>query len=121
MRGFLSTVCIFILVLSAIAFNKIYLTRTSTKLLQLTQTMKDRVPESIETIESLYQLWEANKSTIQISVSHKRIDTVTDLIDSLRAYTLSKETAEYQKTAELLINALEEIRRFEEFSAVNIL
>lgn len=121
MKGFVATVCIFVLILGVILINKIYLTTTSTELLRQAEVLREQIPESIESIDHLQSVWEQNKDIMQISVTHKRIDTVTDLIDALGAYALSRNEVEYKKTAALLINALEEIKRFEELSAVNIL
>lgn len=121
MKGFIATVCIFVVLSGIILINKSYLTTTSTELLRQAETLREGIPENMGDIDRLQAAWERNKDVIQISVTHKRIDTVTDLIDSLRAYALSGDGVEYEKTAALLINALEEIRRFEELSAVNIL
>lgn len=121
MKGFMATVCIFALILGVIITNKIYLTTTSTELLRQAESLREEIPKSIGHIDRLQSDWKQNKDIMQISVTHKRIDTVTDLIDSLRAYAISHDEVEYKKTAALLINALEEIKRFEELSAVNIL
>lgn len=121
MKGFVATVCIFGIVLGIILTNKSYLTTTSTELLRQAEELREQIPKSVEPIDLLQEIWEKNKDIMQISVTHKRIDTVTDLIDALRSYALSRDEMEYQKTAVLLINALEEIKRFEEISAVNIL
>ena len=121
MKGFVATVCIFLLILGIILLNKSYLTRTATDLLARVKELSQEFPPSIVKIQKLESDWKQCKDIMQISVAHDRIDAVTDLIDSLLAYALISDEAEYQKTAELLINALEEIRRFEEFSAVNIL
>lgn len=121
MKGFLATICIFVLVLAIILTNKIYLTNVSTDFLQQAQSLRGNLPHSINRIEKLQKDWDNNKDLLQISVSHKRIDTVTDLIDALLCYARMQDETEYKKTAALLVNALEEIKRFEEFSAVNIL
>lgn len=121
MKGFLATVCIFVLILGIILTNKIYLTNASTDLLQQAKDLQESIPNSVDRIERFQKDWESNKDLLQVSVSHKRIDTVTDLIDALLCYARMQDETEYQKTAVLLVNALEEIKRFEEFSAVNIL
>ena len=121
MKGFLATVGIFALVLGVIMANKMYLTTTSTALLRQAESLREEMPQDTDRIDRLQSVWQQNKDIMQISVTHKRIDTVTDLIDALRAYAVSRDEVEYKKTAALLINALEEIKRFEELSAVNIL
>lgn len=121
MRGFFTTVCIFSIILGIILLNKIYLTHTATNFLERANELEEQIPKDISQIKSLQEDWDKSKDIMQISVAHKRIDTVTDLMDSLLAYAFLQDEAEYKKTAALLINALEEIRRFEEFSAVNIL
>ena len=121
MKGFWVTVCIFSMTLGVILTNKAYLTAVSTNLLEQALAIREYIPSEIEKIETLQKEWEENKDILQIAVTHKRIDAVTDLIDSLLCYAHLQDEKEYQKTAVLLVNALEEIKRFEEFSAVNIL
>ncbi|MBO4979869.1 MAG: DUF4363 family protein [Clostridia bacterium] len=77
-------------------------------------------PQTRAELEGVQIKWEKEKKHIQVSISHLKIDTVSNLISSLLIYNEHGEWVEYEKTAALLRAALEEIRQLEKFSAENI-
>ncbi len=121
MKGFIIATCLFFVMTAAIFGGKTALTKFSDNLLKDVEEIKAESSDRIEKLLGLQSLWSKRKDLVQISATHKRTEAVTDLIDTLYVYAIRNEESEYQKTAELLLNAITEIRQFEEFSAVNIL
>lgn len=122
MKSFAATCIIFLVMLIAVFNNSRYISRTvddltaSLEFIDLTNAKESEVR-----LDGLKRKWEKEKKYIQGSVSHLKIDTVSDLISSLLIYYKHGNAEEYEKTAALLRAALEELRLLEEFSAENIL
>ena len=72
-------------------------------------------------LQAITLQWNKEKSIIQASVSHTKIDTVSDLLASLTIYEEYNNQTEYKKTALLLCNAFEELRLLEKINVTNIL
>jgi len=112
---------LFLLMLAVILGNSAYINRVVDELaVTLQYANSENETESNTKLQALRTQWEKEKIYIQASVAHKKIDTVSDLITSLLIYKRYGNQEEYEKTAELLRFAFEELRLLEEFSAVNI-
>ena len=72
-------------------------------------------------LQAITLQWNKEKDIIQASISHTKIDTVTDLLASLIIYEEQGNRTEYKKTALLLCNAFEELRLLEKINVTNIL
>lgn len=118
----LATVCIiFFLMIAVIVSNAIYINKAVEDFIVTLQfaDFSDDV-DSTTKLEGIQVKWEKEKNYIQASVSHEKIDTISDLLTSLLIYKRHGNREEYEKTAELLRRAFEELRLLEELSAVNI-
>ncbi len=118
----LATVCIiFFLMIAVIVSNAIYINKAVEEFIVTLQfaDFSDDV-DSTTKLEGIQVKWEKEKNYIQASVSHEKIDTISDLLTSLLIYKRHENREEYEKTAELLRRAFEELRLLEELSAVNI-
>ena len=121
MRSFVITCIIFLVMIAAILNNSLYINRTVDELIATIQsTDPSDFEESQIRLSGLQIQWEKEKKYVQGSVSHLKIDTVSDLISSLLIYNKHKNREEYEKTAALLCAALEELRLLEKISADNI-
>ncbi len=121
MKTFVAVSAIFLLMLAVIRGNAVYINRVVDELtVTLQYANSENEIESNTKLQALRIQWEKEKSYIQASVAHKKIDTVSDLITSLLIYKRYGNQEEYEKTAELLRCAFEELRLLENFSAVNI-
>ncbi len=121
MKGFLIAICVFSLMLSLIFIGKSNLTKKTNDILEEVKVIRNLPPNTEESIYIIHSKWDAYKNILQISATHKRIEAVTDLIATLGVYARHNNQSEYEKTAERLIDALEEIKQFEKISTVNIL
>lgn len=122
MKSFVITLGIFFLMLAIIMGNAVYINKTVLQFIDSLQIL-DLMPPKERQIKlvALQIQWKKEKNIIQASVSHTKIDTVSDLLDSLIIYNEYQKPDEYKKTAALLRNAFEELRLLEEISAANIL
>lgn len=121
MKSFAAACMIFIVMLAAIIGNAAYINKTVDDFVVALQFANDGPQEESNIkLQGLKIKWEKEKNYIQASVSHHKIDTVNDLISSLLIYKEHGEKTEYERTAELLRIAFEELRLLEEVSAVNI-
>ncbi|MBE6662223.1 MAG: DUF4363 family protein [Ruminococcaceae bacterium] len=121
MKSLAAVSVLFLLMLAVILGNSAYINRVVDELaVTLQYANSENETESNTKLQALRTQWEKEKIYIQASVAHKKIDTVSDLITSLLIYKRYGNQEEYEKTAELLRFAFEELRLLEEFSAVNI-
>ena len=122
MKSFVITLGIFFLMLAIIMGNAVYINKTVLQFIDSLQIL-DLMPPKERQIKlvALQIQWKKEKNIIQASVSHTKIDTVSDLLDALIVYNEYQKPDEYKKTAALLRNAFEELRLLEEISAANIL
>ena len=119
MKTFIAVSVLFLLMIAVIFGNAVYINKVVDELtVALRYAEFEGKTES--NLQALRLQWEKEKIYIQASVTHKKIDTVNELITSLLIYNRYGNREEYEKTAELLRHALEELRLLEEFSAVNI-
>jgi len=121
MKSFVAISVIFLLMIAVIASNAVYMNEAVDDFIVTLQFVDESENiDSMTKLEGLQIKWEKEKNYIQASVSHKKIDTINDLLISLLIYKRYGNQEEYEKTAELLRVAFEELRLLEEFSAVNI-
>lgn len=121
MRSFLITCSIFLAMIVFVLCNALYINRTVDEFITTLQiTVPNGSSESTIRLQKLQNRWEKDKKYVQASVSHLKIDAVSNLISSLLIYNEFENQEEYKKTAALLCAALEELRLLEKFSAENI-
>lgn len=122
MKSFAITCGLFLLMIAVIISNAIFVNQSVDDFIG---TLNAADPQNREdcllVLDGIRIKWEKEKNIIQSSVSHTKIDTVSDLLDSIAVYASHENFEEYEKTAALLINAFEELRLLEDLSAVNIL
>ena len=121
MRSFAVTLLLVLVMILSVINNSIYINRVVDEMLTvLAYAEPSSSPLTRAELEGVQIKWEKEKKRIQVSISHLKIDTVSNLISSLLIYNEHGEWVEYEKTAALLRAALEEIRQLEKFSAENI-
>lgn len=121
MRSFAITLLLVLVMILSVINNSIYINRVVDEMVTvLAYAEPSSSPQTRAELEGVQIKWEKEKKHIQVSISHLKIDTVSNLISSLLIYNEHGEWVEYEKTAALLRAALEEIRQLEKFSAENI-
>lgn len=122
MKAVALTLALFFLMLAIITANALYIDKTVDNFIDTIQRLEflDSDLRFLE-LQAISAQWNKEKDIIQASVSHTKIDTVSDLLASLIIYEEYGDRTEYQKTALLLCNAFEELRMLEKLNVTNIL
>ena len=116
MKIFLFALSLFILLLGFITFNYIYVNRASDELASKASNISPDVRE----VDELKALWESKKSFIVLSSGMTKIDNIYNLLDTLYVCAELRDTAEFERTRALTVNAFEDLSEFESFSLEDI-
>lgn len=122
MRGFIITVCFFIILIICIILNFIYINRVHDDMHQMvSQLASAPCEENKEQIEKIQEYWESKISILSISVNFREIDNLSNAIDSLSAANNSNNQTQFAIYKELTQNAIDAMMRLEKFSIRNII
>ena len=108
---------LFIALVISTAINYLYINNVGNVLERLTEEARKSPSECTQ----LSEYWKKHKTIVAISVSNTEIERLSDAIDSLVAYVDSNCFEEFERSIELVLNAIESIRRLERISTENIL
>jgi hypothetical protein len=108
---------LFIALVLATVINYLYINNVGNTLKSLAEQTRENPSGCI----ALSEYWEKHKDIVAISVSNIEIERLSDAIDSLVAYVDSDCFEEFRRSIELVINAIESIRRLERISTETIL
>ena len=79
--------------IATIVGNALYVNKTVDGLLGALEAADPSDPEqNARRLQELEALWEKEKKYVQVSVSHQKIDTVSDLLSSLLIYNEYKDS-----------------------------
>jgi hypothetical protein len=98
------------------AINFIYINNVGNTLTELTLSVTSR-----ESAAELRDYWESKTKSVSITVSNSAIERLTDAIDTLVCYAESTRDDEPARSIELVLNAIDGMRRLERFSISNIM
>lgn len=114
MKVFAITLCLFILMLGAVAWNTLYINRIAFALSAELDALPD-VGEAgcVEGAAALYRKWEEKSKIIAISVSYPTVDRITEQFLLLSTYAELDAPREYHATKALLYDNIEDMRRLE--------
>ena len=117
MKVFAFAVILFILMLSFISYNYIYVRSASEELSEFAAslTMNDT-----DAINDLGVLWEKKHPFISLSTEESKEENIADLLSLLSVYSKSGNTDEFERTKALLANAFRGLSTFETFSVHDI-
>ena len=120
MKSFFASVFIFLLLLSLITWNYLYIHRVCGEL-QDAATALPEVSEGAAAVEALAARWEREESFIDLSASHRSMDKVKDCLAEWQAALRAGDAAEYERCRALFLAATDEIQRAERFSLSNFI
>ena len=122
MKTFTLTLALFLFMLAVITANALYIDKTVEGFIETIHKLELSPTDTRHLeLQGLSEQWTRQKNIIQASVSHTKIDTVSDLLSSLIIYEEHQNIEEYKKTALHLCNAFEELRLLEKLYVTNIL
>ncbi|MBO7310734.1 MAG: hypothetical protein J6U86_05010 [Clostridia bacterium] len=119
MKIFALSLLLPILIIALVVANSIYVNRTINTLTELARTLKqDRTAVSAE---KLLSYWESHRAFIALSVSLREIDSTTENIICFKSACANNNDWLIEQSYSLLCNSLDDIRRYEKISLLNIL
>lgn len=120
MRAFIVVLCLFVLLLGAIAANYAFVCDLATEMRDACSALKyslDSVPEA----EALSSRWHSVKKLVQITANHTEIEAIDNALASLLVSVAHGPKDDFEKSKLLAINAFEELLNSELLTITNIL
>jgi hypothetical protein len=107
--------------LSAIAVNFNYINSVADRMTDIARSLDFSDPEECgKQIDALEKLWKKNEAIFSLSVNFKETDHLGETLLALKAAHKSSSKDEFEKSRELLIDAIDGVSRLERFSVLNI-
>lgn len=117
MKVFAITLCLFVLMLGAVAWNALYINRMAFALCAALDALPDAGEAGCaEGAHALFSKWEKKSKWISATVSYPIVDRITEQITLLSVYAELGATREYRSTKALLYDSIEDMRRLETFT-----
>ena len=122
MKNFLAAMALVSLTLILIACNFFYVNNTADTLLSLVDALPDAPDEtSLAPAEEIRDFWRGKINTIGFSVGYTVLDRISEQAVSLVTAAEYRNFFDYQNARALLRDAVEDMRRLEQFSLGNLL
>ena len=104
--------------IAAIIINCSFVKRTTDHILSSLTELSNSA--SSAELRKLAEYWDERRKIFAVSLSESELDRISSLFDDLIADSEGNDPNEYKKTMARLKRAIEDIRKFEEFSLENI-
>ena len=118
MKSFIISTVLFLLLLTAIVFNALYVRSVSESILEQAEQIGVSFDENA--VISLEEYWGKHRSFVGLTVGYRELDHVCETLISLRASCESGNRADAMLYLSLLKDAAEEMARHEELSVSNL-
>lgn len=119
MRSFVAAVLLFSLTIGCVIFNALYVNSKLDEIYSLTEEISaSPSPDSL--ISRLKKLWESSREPLGFSIKENKIEKMSELIESLYAAHIAKNSAEFQKLCILIRQLCEEIKQYERISVYSV-
>lgn len=118
MKGFTVSLILLLSIIILVITNIIYVNSTITRLERLARNVWNT--RTSDAADELYRYWESCRSFVGLSVSLREIDSVTENLLSLQAACNEGNEWLIEQSYVLFCNALEDIRRYEKITLLNI-
>lgn len=118
MKGFTVSLILLAFIIVLVVLNVLYVNRTINELEQLAGDVWHT--RTADAVDELYSYWEKCRSLVGLSVSLREIDSATENLLSLQAACNEGNDWLIEQSYVLFCNALEDIRRYEKITLLNI-
>ena len=120
MKTFWIVLLLFVLMLALIAFNALYINRIGFALSERISALPDAEDAACaEAVRSLMDFWCSQELWVELSAGFPTVDRINELLQTLLACALCKDSSNYHVTQALLRDAIEDMRRPEAFSLLS--
>ena len=122
MRSLIATVVLCCIMILAATANFIYVNNLADAMVEILDAMPDiDEPMCIQKAEFLYQKWERHSPIIGLTVGFSTVDKLSEHCQTLLSCAQVGDVYGYYATLTLLYDAIDDIRRLEQFSVSNLL
>ena len=122
MKGFFITLILFSILVAGGILNFFFIHGICNEMNQMISEISDTPSkENEEKIIKVHEHWEKSEKKVSISVSYITIDEIGKLIDAIDVYNRLSDKEQLSYYIALLKNAVENVRRLEQFSVKSIL
>lgn len=120
MKGWIVSLCLFVLLLFMIAGNAIYVRHVAEHISGEAQTLSLESENAEQTLSSLEEYWKKHRPYVALSIGYRELDHLSESLISLRAAYDEKSKSDFALYRRLSIDAAEELARLEQFSVENL-
>ena len=123
MKAFYTVICLFAIMLGAIAFNYFYICNLSQELISELEQLALPSAENDTALqaERIRNKWNESRRFAQITVNHTEIEMISNAADELCVFAKCGDITEFERARSIFINTLEELELSEKLSPTNIL
>ena len=121
MQALITVSVIFLALCIAIVFNYLYINKTADELTSLTESLSLEDPECLAKINEIEKKWEKSSYIFSLTVSFKDLDYLGETLLALKSAAKIQNNLEFERYQALLVDAIDGVRRLENFSIINIL
>lgn len=119
MKALVISLLLFSLVLGAVIVNSFYVKGVCDHIIDIVEKVKS-ADECDALIKDMKEIWSDARPILELSIRLNEIERMNDLIESLEASHISKNTAEFQKYCRLISGLAEELINSERISLKSI-
>lgn len=121
MKSLIATVLLLILMLTVTVLNFLFINQTADEITAEIDALPPvGTTDCISAAEELLRFWEARSTTVTLSVGYATADRVTEQAKLLISSARSGDVYGYTMALTLLADAVEDMRRLEQFSVKNL-
>ena len=122
MRSLIATIVLCCIMVLAATANFIYVNNLANAMIEIADAMPDiGDPMCIQKAETLYQKWERHSPIIGLTVGFSTVDKLSEHCQTLLSCARAGDVYGYYATLTLIYDAIDDIRRLEQFSVRNLL
>ena len=121
MRSLIVTVILCSIMILAATTNFIYVNNLADAMIEIVDTLPDiNEPMCVEKVNELYQKWTKHSPIIGLTVGFTTVDKLSEHCQTLLSCAKVGDVYGYYSTLTLLYDAIDDIRRLEQFSVSNL-
>ena len=122
MRSLIATIVLFCIMILAATANFIYVNNLADAMVEILDAMPDiDEPMCIQKANELYEKWVKHAPIIGLTVGFSTVDKLSEHCQTLLSCAQVGDVYGYYATLTLLYDAIDDIRRLEQFSISNLL
>ena len=115
MKAFIISAILFVILICMIVTSSLYVRSVSERIVALTLAI-DLSGNDTRPLDELENYWQNRRSILDVAISRRELDRITETIVSLRASYVAKNMSDVRLYRELLLNCAKELSERERIS-----